>query len=173
MTENDNIKIQTHEDLFKYLLQDIFCAEHTILKALSQMASVATNTNLKDTIEENLTETKNQIKRLNKIFDLLGYSKKQVKCDALKGLIQENQRLVDSIKIGAVLDMSLISFLQKIQHYEIACYSALSTISRKFNYNQVYDFLCEIISEENEMNERFAKLYKSLEGVEMKRGTSF
>ena len=57
-------------------LQDLYSAETQITKALPKMAKAATSPALKDAFESHLEETREQIKRLDQIFENLGESSK-------------------------------------------------------------------------------------------------
>ena len=63
-------EIQTMEDLFEHLLQDMYFAENKITKALPKMVGKATNEDLRAGFEQHLEETKDQIKKLEKVFEI-------------------------------------------------------------------------------------------------------
>jgi len=60
--------IKTMDDLFMHTLQDIYYAEHQITKALPKMIEKATDTQLRQAFQTHLSETENQIKRLDQVF---------------------------------------------------------------------------------------------------------
>src|ERR671939_172981 len=82
-------EIKTLDDLFAHQLQDIYYAENQITKALPQMVQKATDPQLKQGFETHLTETQNQIKRLEQVFQMHGRSPKGVDCPAIDGIIKE------------------------------------------------------------------------------------
>ena len=63
--------MQTMDDLFIHSLQDIYYAEHQILKALPDMAAKASDAELKKGFNMHLRQTKGQIKRLDQAFKKL------------------------------------------------------------------------------------------------------
>src|SRR3954467_5029595 len=62
--------IATMDDLFVHTLRDMYYAEDQIVKALPDMIEKATNAKLKQGLQTHLGETKNQIKRLERVFKL-------------------------------------------------------------------------------------------------------
>src|SRR4051795_10434815 len=64
--------IETMDDLFVHTLRDIYYAENQIVKALPDMIEKATDPQLKQGFQSHLTETKNQVKRLDEVFKMHG-----------------------------------------------------------------------------------------------------
>ena len=51
-------------------------------------------------------------------------------CDAMKGLLEEGQELMESGEPGALQDAMLITAAQKVEHYEIATYGTVRTYAQ-------------------------------------------
>ena len=81
--------IKTMDDLFLHQLEDIYYAEQQLMKAIPKMADMATNIDLKAGLKSHVTDTKNQIERLDKVFAKLGQQPKGTDCPAIDGLIKE------------------------------------------------------------------------------------
>ena len=64
--------IRDLKDLFLHTLKDIYYAERQISKALPKMAENADSGDLQDLFKAHLDETRGQIERLEKVFELLG-----------------------------------------------------------------------------------------------------
>ena len=64
--------IKTLDDLFVHTLRDIYYAEQQIAKNLPDMIEKATDQRLKNGFETHLAETKDQIVRLEKVFQMHG-----------------------------------------------------------------------------------------------------
>ena len=56
--------INTLDDLFVHMLQDMYYAEQQIAKNLPTMIGKATDPQLKQGLQQHLTETQGQVKRL-------------------------------------------------------------------------------------------------------------
>ena len=81
--------IKTMNDLFVHALRDIYYAENQILKALPEMTEKATDAQLKQAFQSHLAETKNQVKRVEQVFQMHGVEAKGIDCPAIDGIIEE------------------------------------------------------------------------------------
>ena len=160
---NDEAELQNLEDLFKHLLQDMLYAENKITKALPKMAKKATNSDLQAGFEQHLEETRDQISKLEEVCDMLGFAKKREKCEAIEGLIEEGEGLMDEAQEGAVLDAALIAAAQKVEHYEIASYGSLCNMAKLMGHNDAASILHEILEQEKATDEKLSSLCDSIE----------
>ena len=116
----------TLDDLFLQTLKDIYFAERQLLKALPKMAKAAQSDQLKQAFTAHREETEGQVERLQAVFEALGKRAQGVTCEAIKGLIEECEELLDHAKEPSpVRDAGLIACGQAVEHYEIARYGAL------------------------------------------------
>jgi ferritin-like metal-binding protein YciE len=74
--------IKTLDDLFVHTLRDIYYAEQQIAKSLPDMIEKATDQALRNGFETHLAETKGQIVRLEKVFQMHIVEAKGVDCPA-------------------------------------------------------------------------------------------
>ncbi|PTQ96526.1 ferritin-like metal-binding protein YciE [Mucilaginibacter yixingensis] len=137
------------KELFIDELKDIYWAEQHLVKALPKMSKGATSDELKKTIEEHLTQTENQVARLEKVFESIGEKAKAVKCEAMDGLLKEADELLKETEKGTeVRDVAIISAAQKVEHYEIASYGTLRTLATTLGYTEAASLLEETLKEE-------------------------
>ena len=59
-------------DLFYDALRDVYWAEKHLIKALPKMAKAVSNPKLAEAILNHRAETETQVKRLDKIFEIIG-----------------------------------------------------------------------------------------------------
>jgi ferritin-like metal-binding protein YciE len=144
--------IKTMEDLFLHGLQDIYYAEQQITKGLPKMIDQATNGDLKAGLKNHLEETKNQIERLEKVFEKLGQKAKGVDCPAIDGLIKEADETAGEIEDKSVLDAGIIANAQAIEHYEIARYGTLIAWAEELGRDEVVRLLTTNLNEEKAAN---------------------
>ncbi|GAB3336557.1 ferritin-like domain-containing protein [Larkinella ripae] len=137
------------KELFVDELKDIYWAEKHLTKALTKMAKSATSEELQTAFETHLAETENQITRLEQVFEAVGEKAAAKKCDAMAGLIEEAEGLIEDTKEGSLTrDVALISAAQKVEHYEIASYGTLKTLAGVLGYDQAAQLLEETLNEE-------------------------
>ncbi|OXA82113.1 Ferritin-like metal-binding protein YciE [Flavobacterium aquidurense] len=138
------------KDFFIDSLKDIYWAENALVSALPKMASNATSPTLTSAILEHLAVTENQVKRLEKVFELLGESAEGKKCEAMAGLLKEGDSILLETVPGAVRDAGIIAASQKIEHYEIATYGTLCAFAKTLGENDVAKLLTQTLAEEKE-----------------------
>src|SRR5262245_12162514 len=68
-SKNIDLEYSSLRDLYIKELEDIYSAEHQLLKALPKMAEAAASARLRTAFEDHLKETKTQVERLKKVFD--------------------------------------------------------------------------------------------------------
>lgn len=136
------------EDFFLDSLKDIYWAENALLKALPKMLDNATDQKLKTAIKTHLEQTKEQVKRLDQVFESIGEKAEGKKCLAMEGLIKEGEEILEETEEGAVRDAGIIAASQKIEHYEIATYGTLAAFAKTLNYRTALDLLLKTLGEE-------------------------
>lgn len=137
-------------DLFIDSLKDIYWAEKALVGALPKMATNATAPSLASAINDHHAITKNQLTRLEKIFELLGEKAVGKKCEAMAGLLKEGDSILEETMPGAVRDAGIIAASQKIEHYEIATYGTLVAYAKTLGENDAAKLLSQTLAEEKE-----------------------
>jgi ferritin-like metal-binding protein YciE len=141
-------------ELFIDELKDIYWAEKHLVKALPKMAKAATSDELRAAIEKHISETENQVSRLEQVFQSIGEKAAAIKCEAMEGLIKEGEEIVKETEKGSITrDAGIISASQKIEHYEIASYGTLRTLAGVLGYNEAVDLLEATLAEEKQCDE--------------------
>ena len=148
------MKIETLQDAFVHELSDMYNAENQLTKALPKLAEAASDDELVEAFETHLEETEGQIEKLEKVFELCEIQKKRETCEAMKGLIEEGEKIIKEVDEGAVRDSLLIAAAQKIEHYEIASYGTLIALAEKLDHSEAVDLLEEIVEQEKSADEK-------------------
>lgn len=138
------------KDLFIDSLKDIYWAENALVAALPKMVANATSPLLASAIKEHLEVTKNQVARLEMVFDLLGEKAEGKKCEAMAGLLKEGDSILEETVLGPVRDAGIIAASQKIEHYEIATYGTLCAFAKALGENDAAKLLTQTLAEEKE-----------------------
>ncbi|GEP49555.1 hypothetical protein FNO01nite_02270 [Flavobacterium noncentrifugens] len=137
-------------ELFVDSLKDIYWAEKALTKALPKMAKNATSENLITAINDHLSVTKEQVLRLEQVFQIVGEKAQAKKCDAMDGLIKEGEGIMEETESGPVRDAGIIAASQKIEHYEIATYGTLCAFAKTLGENEAMELLATTLAEEKE-----------------------
>ena len=96
-------------DLFYDTLKDIYFAERQILKSLPKMANAAHSDDLKTAFLAHRDETEGQIERLQQIFEIFGKRAQAKTCEAIRGILEEGEEIIENYKDSAALDAGLCS----------------------------------------------------------------
>jgi ferritin-like metal-binding protein YciE len=155
--------IKAIERIYIRHLKEIYSAEKQILEILPKVISVITNKDLKTSLKDHLEQTKKQAGRIQKIFKHLNnYKSTNENSDFIDGLIDELEDLSDKTNKSNTLDAEIILIFQKIEHYEIACYSSVVTYARILGHGQSSQMLQESLDEEYEADNKFDKLNEDI-----------
>jgi ferritin-like metal-binding protein YciE len=150
--------IKTMEDLLVHGLQDIYYAEHQITKALPKMIEQATNRDLAAGLKSHLEETRQQIGRLDKVFEKLGKKPSGTDCPAIDGLIKESDETAGEIADKAILDAAIVANAQAVEHYEMSRYGTLIAWAEALGHNEIVRFLTTNLNEEKAANTKLNTL---------------
>lgn len=141
--------MQTLSDLFLLTLKDVYYAERQLLKALPKMAKAAQHEQLKKAFTDHREQTQGQVERLQKVFELIGKRAQGVTCEAMQGLVQETEELLEESKEPSpVRDAGLIANGQAVEHYEMARYTTLEAWAKADGHAEVAALLRETLEEE-------------------------
>ncbi|WP_158857797.1 YciE/YciF ferroxidase family protein [Lunatibacter salilacus] len=156
------MKDSKFHQLFLHELKDIYWAEKNLLKALPKMAKGATSSKLAEALTNHVEETKNQVNRLEEVFELLDEKAKAEKCEAMEGLISEaNDILEDTKSDTMVRDAGIIVACQKVEHYEIASYGSLVAMAKKMGHDEVAKILEQTLNEEKKADKLLTEMAES------------
>lgn len=138
----------TLKEFFIDGLKDIYWAENALVKTLPKMFNQATDQKLKTAIKDHLAQTKEQVVRLEKVFESMGIKPEGKKCLAMDGIIKEGEEIMEETAEGAVRDAGIIASAQKVEHYEIATYGSLAAFAKTLNERTALDLLLKTLGEE-------------------------
>src|SRR3984885_10428564 len=149
-------------ELYLDELKDLFSAENQLLKALPKMAKAASSDELRSGFEEHLEQTKGHIQRLEQIFESLDASPKGKKCVGMEGLLKEVSEVMEEGFEDAVLDAGLIGAARRVEHYEMAAYSAVCEFAKVLGQTKHASLLEKTLAEEKQTDEKLAALAKDI-----------
>ena len=146
--------IETLDDLFIHTLRDIYYAEQQIVKNLPDMIEKASDQSLRSGFETHLAETKDQIVRLEKVFQMHGAEATGVNCPAIDGILEEASEVAGDIDDKQVLDAALIAAAQAVEHYEITRYGTLIAWANMLGRSDCASILQQNLDEEKATDQK-------------------
>jgi ferritin-like metal-binding protein YciE len=136
------------DELILAFVQDVYYAERQILKTLPKMAKAASSPELKEAFTHHREETQMQVERLQKVFEALGKRARGATCEAINGLIEEGEEVIEEFPEGSLRDAGLVACAQAIEHYEMARYGSLVAWAKAAGQNEIVPLLEETLAEE-------------------------
>src|ERR1700756_5015967 len=152
---------QTLQTLYVSELKDLYSAEQQLVKTLPKIVKAVESEELSDAIANHLEETKNQVSRLEQIFESLGENPKGKKCIGMEGIVKEGAETIDEFE-GKVLDVGLIAAAQKVEHYEIAAYGSVCAYAKLLDRSDDLNLLKETLEEEKRADEKLTELSETV-----------
>ena len=144
--------------LFVDTLKDIYYAEKQIYKTLPKLAKAAQSDKLRAAFDKHHDETEGHIERLEQIFELLGKPARGKKCDAIEGILDEGQEVMEEYEDTPALDAGLLAAAQAVEHYEISRYGTLRTWAEKLSMREAVSLLDLTLAEEKKTDETLTKI---------------
>jgi len=149
---------KTMDNLFHDMLKDIYYAEKKILKALPKMAKGAQSPKLKAAFEKHREETEGQIERLEQIFEIIGKRVQGKTCEAINGILEEGEEVLEEYKGSDAIDAGLVASAQAVEHYEMARYGTLKCWAEMLGLKDAVKLLDATLQQEMKTDEDLTKL---------------
>jgi ferritin-like metal-binding protein YciE len=150
------------DNLFLEGLKDIYFAEKKILTALPKMVKATESEDLAAAFEKHVTETEEQVARLEKVFELIDQKPQGKNCPAIIGIIEEGQEIITEYKGSPALDAGLLAAAQAVEHYEIARYGTLCAWAEELGLKDAVTLLSRTLEEEKKTDAALNKLATSV-----------
>jgi ferritin-like metal-binding protein YciE len=158
------MSMTTLEDLLVEQVRDLYDAEKQLVRALPKLAKAASSDDLQRAIEGHLEETKNQVSRLERIFQELDQPAKGKPCKAMKGLVEEGGEAAENDSPEPLTDLAIIAAAQRVEHYEISAYGTAKAIALQLGQETVASLLEETEDEEKAADAKLTDIASDLLG---------
>ena len=129
-------------------LRDLYSAENQLVKALPKTIKGTKNAEMKAIVRNHLEETKNQVLRLREVFQHLGKKPTGEHCKGMEGCIEEVKEALEKDEEGALKDAGIMGAALRVEHYEIAGYSAAIAMAKVLKEREIVALLTESLTEE-------------------------
>jgi ferritin-like metal-binding protein YciE len=150
--------IESLEDLFSEKLKSIYYMENEIVDNMPALIDAATSKELKQALSNHLEETKGQVKRLEKVFELKGVSPESGNCPTIDALIEEASAGPEEIEAVEILDAVIIASAQEIEHHEISVYGSMVAWAKELGEGDIASILAHTLEEEKATDAKLTKL---------------
>ncbi|WP_242402888.1 ferritin-like domain-containing protein [Deinococcus deserti] len=149
-------------DLYVLKLQEIYSAEQQGLQAMQQGCDMVQTSELKQGLTMHIEQTQQQIQRLEQLLQKMGAQPASDTNLAMKGLVQELQRLMQQDASPEVLEAGLIACQQAMEHYEIAGYGTARTYAQLLGDDEAVQMLERTLDEEKMTDEKLSMIAQQI-----------
>jgi len=148
-------------DLFGDTLKNVYFAEKKIYATLPKMAKSARSPALKAALVKHHGETAGHIKRLEKVFAIIGKPARAKKCNAILGITDEGAEIMEEYKKSPALDAGLLAAAQAVEHYEMSRYGTLRAWAQELGLRDAASLLQATLEEEKATDKALTQIAKA------------
>jgi ferritin-like metal-binding protein YciE len=136
------MSLDTLDDTLLHAMSDLLSAEKQFSRALTKVAKAADSDAVRQLAQQHYEETQQQIENLQQAFSALGKKPERMLCHGAQGICEENDSTLKEEKPkGDIKDIALVSGCLRVEHYEIAGYTAAIALSKALGQRQVTQLL--------------------------------
>ncbi len=129
-------------------LRDLYSAENQLVKHMPKVARACESVELKQILTQHIEETKGHVDRLRQVFELVGKKPTGKHCKGMEGAIEEVKEALEEDEEGALYDAGIVGAVARVEHYEIAGYSAAILIATALGETEITGLLKQTLTEE-------------------------
>jgi ferritin-like metal-binding protein YciE len=142
-------RVAEPKDLFLSELADVYYAEKALEKVLPKLAQESTDSTLAKGFEQHLEQTRKHATNVEQVFEALGKRPQAQPCPGIEGIKQEHDEfMAEHDATPTMTDLFLAGAAARAEHYEIAAYTGLITMSRTLGDTRITKLLQENLRDE-------------------------
>ena len=127
--------IDSLDELFEHKLRQLYYVETQLVDDLDQMAMHASNDRLSEGFADHRDETREQVSRLEAVFDEIGVTPAPTEDRVLDAIEAERESLEDEIDDEDMLDMAYITGGMMTERVEMTGYEGLLMIAKRMEFD--------------------------------------
>ena len=152
---------KTLADLLDHAMKDIYYAERKIHRTLPKIIKACSDPSLAEALSKHRDETSEQITLLESAFELLGKPAKAVRCEAIDGILEEGDGLLEDFGGTSAGDAGIVFACQGVEHYEITRYGTMHTWALELGLDKVAEIFARILEQEKTADQKLTDLAES------------
>lgn len=164
------MKIENIEGLFAHKLGAALTMEHGSLKMLGELEKAAQMDEVKELFTHHTEETKEQIEKITRSFELAKIERREIESPVVDGLSKEGKTLLASLD-ESLMDLGALSAAGGTEHFEIATYRSLITLGEMLDLMEVCALLQQNLEQEQHTSEELERMMERL-STQMSVGVS-
>jgi ferritin-like metal-binding protein YciE len=152
------MQINSFKEMYVSELQEARSLEAQLTSALPDMIKKTGDADLKQVLQEHLSETQDQMERVGHILQRHGATVKDHKDQSMVRLVSEAEKWAEMIKDSDQRDAGIIASAQRVEHYEMAVYGTLSAWAKQLGFGEDEKDLRAILAQERAADEKLTRL---------------
>jgi ferritin-like metal-binding protein YciE len=153
------MKIESLQDLFEIELRYAYdCEQKLVKKGLPTMIENSTSPELRNAFEQHLSETRNHVSRLERVFGIIGVEPDTEDNDIFDEMASSTKDMIGDINASQLRDAALIVGGNKVEHYEMAIYGSLVAFAQQLGFREAANVLQQTLDEEKAADAKLTQL---------------
>lgn len=149
---------KTLADLLNHAMKDIYYAERKIHRTLPKIIKACSDQKLAQALSDHREETSEQITLLEQAFELMHKPAKAVRCEAIDGILEEGDGLLEDFGGTSAGDAGIVFACQGVEHYEITRYGTMHTWALELGLKPVAEIFATILKQEKAADQKLTAL---------------
>ena len=117
---------------------------------------------LSRSIRDHLEETKGHVERLKEVFAQLETKPTGKHCKGMEGLVEEGKEAIEEDEEAPLGDILIIGAASRVEHYEIAGYTAVIQMAQALEEGEIVDLLSQTLQEEEAARDKLGEKGQAL-----------
>lgn len=154
------MKVKDFSGLFEVGLRYAYdCEQKLVKKGIPSMIEAAGTPELQTALEQHLEETRNHIKRLESIFNILGVDPDTEDNNIIDEMMDAAKEITSATEAGSpIRDAGLIVAGNNVEHYEMAVYGSLAAFARQLKLQEAVQLLQQTLAEEKAADAKLSQI---------------
>jgi len=148
------------KQVFIHNLNRIYFGKCYLNTHLDHLISIASFPALQLAMQEFWDDIKNQVTRMEAIYELLDATPSDKNCNPIKSIVKDKFCLDEEQEMTILIDMDIISYLQLLEHINITACSMLKMIASVLKNKQIEQLLTECFDESIDNDHLFILISK-------------
>lgn len=147
------MKITGFRDLYLTELQEAASFERLLVEALQKMSDLASDDRLKEAFRDHYDATAEQRECVEALLRQHQANPREHQDQSVQRLIEEAEKMAGMVEPGPLRDAALIASAQRIEHYEMAVYGALTAYAGLLGLDEDREILSGILEQEKDADD--------------------
>ena len=154
-------KMMTINQMFETALIEMYHSEKEVVKIIMDNINTSMDLDVKEVFDEHFSETEEQIRRLERIFDILKIKLKTKTSNVFMGIEKDKKEFMRSKPSEILVDLFNLNIGIKIERLEISGYEMLIMMANVLDFPEFEDLLQENMNKEKDALDNLKSLIRS------------